>query len=76
MLRTLFMIGLMALVGLFVLKLFFGVFAGLLGVFIVLALFALKVVIIGAIAYFILRVVSPDTAKSLSEKFSGTSTSI
>ena len=76
MLRTLFMIGLMALVGLFVLKIFFGVFAGLLGVFIVLALFALKVVIIGAIAYFILRIVSPGTARSLTDRFSGPSASV
>lgn len=73
MLRTLFMIGLMALVGLFVLKIFFGVFAGLLAVFFILAAFALKVLIVGAIAYFIVRIVSPGTARSLTDRFSGPS---
>ncbi len=76
MLRTLFMIGLMALVGLFALKVFFGVFAGLLAVFFVLAGFAIKVLIIGAIAYFIIRIVSPDTARSLTDRFSGPSASM
>jgi len=73
MLRTLFMIGLMALVGLFVLKLFFGVFGGLLAVFFVLCMFAIKVLIIGAIAYFVIRIISPATARSLTDKFSGSS---
>ena len=71
MLRTIFMIGLFALGGLFLLKLLFGLFFvgfGLLGW---LFGFAIKAVIIGAIIYLVIRIFSPDTARRLREKFSG-----
>ncbi|MES2177890.1 MAG: hypothetical protein V4550_08470 [Gemmatimonadota bacterium] len=71
MLRTIFMIGLFALGGLFLLKLLFGLFFvgfGLLGW---LFGFAIKAVIIGAIIYVVIRIFSPDTARRLREKFSG-----
>src|SRR6476646_3464268 len=61
MLRTIFMIGLFAIAGLFVLRLAFGLFAfgfGLLGW---LFFFAIKVAIVGAIIYLIIRVFSPET---------------
>lgn len=73
MLRTLFSVGLMAVVGLFVLKLVFGLFGFALGLFFVIAALALKLLIIGAIIYFVIRVVSPGTARELREKFSGPS---
>ncbi|MEP7383713.1 MAG: hypothetical protein ABI910_18650 [Gemmatimonadota bacterium] len=73
MLRTIFMIGLFAIGGLFLLKLFFGVF----GVFFVLLVgllgLAVKIAIVGAILYLVLRVVSPDTARRMRERWSGTS---
>lgn len=71
MLRTIFMIGLFAIGGLFLLKLFFGVF----GVFFVLLVgllgLAIKIAIFGAILYLIIRVVSPDTARRMRERWSG-----
>lgn len=73
MLRTIFMIGLFAIGGLFLLKLFFGVF----GVFFVLLVgllgLAIKIAIFGAILYLIIRIVSPDTARRMRERWSGTS---
>ena len=68
MLRTIFMIGLFALVGLFLLNVLFSILGGLLGTLIGLAI---RILIIGAIAYLIIRIVSPDTARRLREMWSG-----
>jgi len=71
MLRTVFMIGLFALAGLFLLKLLFGVIFvgfGLLGW---LFGFAIKALIFGALIYLVIRIFSPDTARKLRDKFSG-----
>ncbi len=70
MLATIFMIGLFALAGLFLLKLVFGLGFGLLGW---LFGFAIKAVIVGGIVYLVIRIFSPDTARRLREKFSGSS---
>jgi hypothetical protein len=74
MLRTLFLVGLMAILGLFVLKFAFGILGGLLGLFIVIAFFAVKILLVGAVAYIVLRIVAPGTARRLRERFSGTPT--
>lgn len=71
MLRTIFTIGLFALLGLFALKLFFGVFGVVLGIFLWLVIQALKIAAIGLVIYFIIRIVSPDTARRIREKWSG-----
>ena len=71
MLRPIFIIGLFALAGLFLLKLFFGVFGGLLGLVLGLLGLALKIAIVGAIVYLVIRIVSPETARRLRERFSG-----
>ncbi len=73
MLRTLFSIGLMALLGLFVLKFAFGILGGILGLFIWLAVVAVQILCVGAVAYVVIRIVSPGTAKALREKFTGPS---
>jgi hypothetical protein len=71
MLRPIFIIGLFALLGLVLLKVFFGVFGPLIGLaFFVLGL-AIKIAIFGAIIYLIIRIVSPETARRLRERFSG-----
>jgi hypothetical protein len=73
MLRTIFIIGLLALGGLFLLKLAFGLFAigfGLLGWLLV---FAIKVAIVGAVIYLAIRIFSPETARRLRDKWSGRS---
>ncbi len=71
MLRTIFTIGLFALLGLFALKLAFGILGGLLGLFVVLLGFAIKITLIGGAVYLVIRIVSPGTARRLREKFSG-----
>ncbi len=71
MFRTIFMIGLFAIAGLFVLKLVFGLFGVLLAVFGGLLGLAIKVAIVGALIYLVIRIFSPDTARRLREKWSG-----
>ncbi len=70
MLRTIFTIGLFALLGLFVLKLAFGVFGALFGILIWLTILAVKIALVGLVIYLIVRVVSPDTARRMREKWS------
>lgn len=69
MLRTIFTIGLFALLGLFALKLFFGVFGMLLGLFLTLLIVALKIAVVGLVIYVVIRIVSPDTARRMRERF-------
>jgi hypothetical protein len=71
MLRTIFAIGVFALLGLFVLKLVFNLFPILLGMLMGLAFLALKIALVGAAVYLVIRIVSPDTARRLRSKWSG-----
>lgn len=71
MLRTIFMIGLFAVGGLLVLRLVFGLFAVVLGIFGGLLGLAIKIAIVGALIYLVIRIFSPDTARRLREKWSG-----
>src|SRR5690349_909595 len=73
MLRTIFMIGLFAIGGLFLLRIAFGLFGFALGLFGVLFWLAIKVVIIGGLIYLAIRIFSPDTARRLRQKWSGSS---
>ena len=65
MLRTIFAIGLFAVLGLFALRLVFGVFGVVFGLFAGLLFFAVKIAIIGLIIYVIIRIFSPGTAKKM-----------
>jgi len=65
------MIGLFAILGLFALKLIFGLFGVLFGLFGILLWWALKIALIGLVIYFVIRIVSPDTAERLRGKWSG-----
>ena len=71
MLRTVFTIGLFAVLGVIALKLVFGVFGTLVGLFLWLAVLALNVSLIGLAIYLVVRVVSPDTARDWRARFSG-----
>lgn len=71
MLRTIFSIGLFAVLGLIALKFIFGIFGVVVGLFIFLLGLALKIAIVGLVIYFIIRIVSPDTARRLRERWSG-----
>ena len=73
MLRTIFVIGFFALAGLFALKLVFGIMPALLGLVWWLLMLAIKIAIIGAIIYFVIRLVSPDTARRLRTRWSSNS---
>ncbi|MEP6836247.1 MAG: hypothetical protein ABJB74_22850 [Gemmatimonas sp.] len=69
MLRTIFTIGIMALLGLVALKVVFGVLPLMVGLLLAVVVLALKVAVVGGALYLVLRVASPDTARRLKEKF-------
>ena len=71
MLKTIFTIGLLALAGLFVLKLAFGILGGLFGILLALLGLAIPVMVLGVIIYVALLVFAPETARGLREKFGG-----
>lgn len=71
MLRTIFTLGIIALVGLFALKLVFGILGGLFGIFFALLGMAIPVLVIGALIYVVMLVFAPDTAKGMRDKFGG-----
>jgi hypothetical protein len=71
MLQTIFMLGLFVLLGLFALKLVFGVFGGVVGIILWLLVVAIQIAAVGAVVYLVIRVFSPDTARKLREKLSG-----
>jgi uncharacterized membrane protein len=71
MLRTIFMIGLIAFAGLFVLKIFFGILGGLFGVIFALLGLAIPIALVGLVVYVVLRIFAPGTAKDLRDKFGG-----
>ncbi len=70
MLRTIFMIGLFALLGLFALKVAFGLFGSFFALLLTLLVWGIKIAIVGLIIYFVIRIVSPDTASKLRSKWS------
>jgi hypothetical protein len=71
MLRTVFTIGLFAVLGVIALKLVFGAFGTLVALFLWLAWMALKVALVGLVIYGVVRLISPDTARRWRERFSG-----
>lgn len=72
MLRTIFFVGLAAMLGLFVISFAFKILGGLLGLTFVLAALAIKVAVIGLIGYVAIRVLSPGTARRLRERWDET----
>jgi hypothetical protein len=71
MLRTIFSIGLFAVLGLIALKFVFGIFGVAIGLFMGLFVIALKIALVLLVVYFIIRIVSPETARRLRERWSG-----
>lgn len=71
MLRTIFSIGLFAVLGLIALKFIFGIFGVVVGLFVWLLFAAIKVALVGLAIYFVIRIVSPGTAHRLRERWSG-----
>lgn len=71
MLRTIFSIGLFAVLGLIALKFIFGILGFAVGLFMMLLVLAVKIAIVLLIIYVIIRVVSPETARRMRERWSG-----
>ncbi len=71
MLRTVFTIGLFALLGLFVLNLAFAVLPMVIGLVMFLLGVALKIALLGLLIYVVIRIFSPDTARRMRERWSG-----
>lgn len=71
MLRTIFTIGLLVFAGLFILKLAFGILAGVFSVIFALIGLAIPVLIVGGLVYLALRIFAPETARDLRGKFGG-----
>lgn len=74
MLRTIFSVGIMAVLGLFLLKFAFGILGGLFALLIFFGILAIKIGLIGLAVYVVIRVLSPDTARRLRERWSGSGT--
>jgi hypothetical protein len=73
MVRTILTLGFVSLLGLFALGFVFKIFGALIALLVWVAVLAIKVAAIGAIAYVVVRVVSPATARRLRSNFSGES---
>lgn len=71
MLRTIFAVGAMALLGLFLLRFVFGIIPALIGFVLWLLVLAIKIAVVGLVVYFLIRLVSPETARRLRERWSG-----
>ena len=71
MLRTIFMIGLFAVLGLFLLKVVFGILPVFFGLLIGLLFWAVKIALFGGLIYLAVRVLAPDTARKMRERFNG-----
>ena len=71
MLRTVFTIGLFALLGLFVLNLALGVLPMVIGLVMGLLGLALKIALFGLLIYLVIRIFSPETARRMRERWSG-----
>ncbi len=71
MLRTVFAVGLMAILGLIALKFIFGIFGFLFVVLFGLFFLALKIAVVGFVIYLAIRMLSPDTARRIRQKWSG-----
>jgi hypothetical protein len=71
MLRTIFTIGLFAVLGLVALGFLFNIFTALIGVAIWLLVMAVKIALVGLVIYVVIRIVSPDTARRLRSRWSG-----
>lgn len=71
MLRTIFTIGVFAILGLFLLKVLFGILPVFFSLLFGLLWWAARIAVVGFLIYLVIRIVSPDTARRLREKWSG-----
>ncbi len=69
MLRTLFTIGLVALLGLVALKVVFGLLGPLVALLLMLLVFGFKIALVCLLLYVLLRIFSPGTASKIDSRF-------
>lgn len=69
MLRTLFTIGLVALLGLIALKVVFGLLGPLVALLLMLLVFGFKIALVCLLLYVLLRIFSPGTASKIDSRF-------
>ena len=69
MMRTIFAVGIFTLLGLFALKLVFGVLGVAFALFGFLLGLALKIALIGGVVYLAIRIVSPSSASKLRDRW-------
>jgi hypothetical protein len=69
MLRTLFTLGIVAVLGLIALKVVFGLLGPLVGLLMIVLGLALKIGLILLLIYVVIRIVSPGTASSIRSRF-------
>jgi hypothetical protein len=72
MLRAILMLGLLVIGVMFAAGLFFNVLGGLVGLVIWVAVLAVKLLIVGGLLYFGIRVISPNTAQRLKDRWAET----
>lgn len=72
MFRAIFMIGLIAMLGLFAVGIVFQLFGSVLALTFWVAAVALKVLIVGGVLYLGIRLVAPNMAQRLKDRYSGT----
>ena len=72
MLRAILMLGLLVVIGMFAAGLVFNVLGGLVGLVIWAAVLAVKLLVVGGILYLGVRVLSPNTAQRLKERWAET----
>lgn len=69
MLRTILTVGALSLLGIVVLRFAFGIFTGLVGLALWLLVLTIKIALVGLVVYFMIRIVSPETARRLRERW-------
>lgn len=72
MLRAILTLGVLVILGMFAAGLVFNVLGGLVGLVIWVAVLAVKVLIVGGLLYLGIRVLSPNTAQRLKDRWSET----
>jgi hypothetical protein len=65
MIRTVFTIGLFAVLGIFALRMVFGILPWLFAILFGLVGWAIKILIIGLVIYAVIRIFSPGTAQKM-----------
>jgi hypothetical protein len=72
LLRAILMLGLLVVLGMFAAGLVFNVLGGLVGLVVWVAILAVKLLVVGGLLYFGIRVLSPNTAQRLKDRWSET----